>query len=56
LVNPSIGETFVIVNPGQGVNNTYDNFYNFLYGLTPRRRGFTLWHGLPADDSSAARL
>jgi hypothetical protein len=39
LVNPSIGETFVIVNPGQGVNNTYDNFYNFLYGLTPGQPG-----------------
>ena len=27
-------ETFVIVNPGQGVNATYNSFYNFLYGLT----------------------
>jgi len=42
LVNPSIGETFVIVNPGQGVNNTYDNFYNFLYGLTPGQPGLHL--------------
>jgi Carboxypeptidase regulatory-like domain len=25
-------ETFVIVNPGKGVNSTYDGFYNFLYG------------------------
>lgn len=33
LVNPNIGETFVIVNPGQGVNKTFDSFYNFLYGL-----------------------
>ena len=33
LVNPSVGETFVIVNPGQGVNSTYNGFYNFLYGL-----------------------
>jgi hypothetical protein len=39
LVNPSIGETFVIVNPGQGVNNTYNNFYNFLYGLAPGQPG-----------------
>jgi hypothetical protein len=39
LVNPSIGETFVIVNPGQGVNSTYDKFYNFLYGLTPGQPG-----------------
>ena len=39
LVNPAIGETFVIVNPGQGVNSTYDKFYNFLYGLTPGQPG-----------------
>jgi hypothetical protein len=39
LVNPTIGETFVIVNPGQGVNNTYNNFYNFLYGLSPGQTG-----------------
>ncbi|HWY03650.1 MAG TPA: carboxypeptidase regulatory-like domain-containing protein [Candidatus Acidoferrum sp.] len=25
-------ETFVIVNPGQGVDHTFDGFYNFLYG------------------------
>ena len=39
LVNPSIGETFVIVNPGQGVNSTYNQFYNFLYGLNPGQPG-----------------
>ena len=32
LYNPSIGETFVIVNPGQGANSTFDGFWNFLYG------------------------
>jgi hypothetical protein len=32
LYNPNIGETFVIVNPGQGVNSTFDGFWNFLYG------------------------
>jgi hypothetical protein len=32
IFNPNIGETFVIVNPGQGVNKTFDGFYNFLYG------------------------
>lgn len=26
------GETFVIVNPGQGVDATFNSFYNFLYG------------------------
>jgi hypothetical protein len=32
LYNPNIGETFVIVNPGQGINSTFDGFWNFLYG------------------------
>jgi Carboxypeptidase regulatory-like domain len=35
IFNPAVGETFVIVNPGQGVNNTFTNFYNFLYGAPP---------------------
>jgi hypothetical protein len=26
------GETFVIVNPGQGVDSTFNGFYKFLYG------------------------
>jgi hypothetical protein len=39
LVNPTIGETFVIVNPGQGVNSTYNGFYNFLYGLNSGQPG-----------------
>jgi Carboxypeptidase regulatory-like domain len=26
------GETFVVVNPGQGVDSTFNSFYNFLYG------------------------
>ncbi len=29
--NTSVGETFVIVNPGQGVNSTFNGFCNFLY-------------------------
>jgi len=29
------GETFVIGNPGQGAESTYDSFYNFLYGSAP---------------------
>ena len=33
IFNPSIGETFVIVNPGQGVNKTFNGFWNFLYGV-----------------------
>jgi hypothetical protein len=35
IFNPAIGETFVIVNPGQGINKTFSGFYNFLYGLSP---------------------
>lgn len=35
IFNPEVGETFVIVNPGQGINNTFSNFYNFLYPTTP---------------------
>jgi hypothetical protein len=35
IFNPAVGETFVIVNPGQGVNSTFTNFYNFLYGTPP---------------------
>jgi hypothetical protein len=39
LFNPAVGETFVIVNPGQGINSTYNGFYNFLYGLNPGQQG-----------------
>jgi hypothetical protein len=39
IYNPSIGETFVIMNPGQGVARSFDSFYSFLYntpsGCTP---------------------
>ncbi len=35
IFNPEIGETFVIVNPGQGINKTFNSFYNFLYGTPP---------------------
>lgn len=35
IFNPAVGETFVIVNPGQGVNRTFSSFYNFLYGQAP---------------------
>jgi hypothetical protein len=29
------GETFVIVNPGKGVDNTFNNYWTFLYGVPP---------------------
>lgn len=32
IYNPAVGETFVIVNPGEGVNATFNGFWNFLYG------------------------
>jgi hypothetical protein len=32
IFNPAVGETFVIVNPGKGINSTFKGFYNFLYG------------------------
>lgn len=35
IFNPNVGETFVIVNPGQGVNKTFSSFYNFLYPQNP---------------------
>jgi hypothetical protein len=35
LFNPSIGETFVINNPGQGIGSTFNSFWNFLYGAAP---------------------
>jgi hypothetical protein len=35
IFNPNIGETFVIVNPGQGIDRTFSGFYNFLAGFKP---------------------
>jgi hypothetical protein len=36
IFNPALGgETFVIVNPGQGVNSTYMGFCDFLYSTDP---------------------
>ena len=34
IFNPDIGETFVIVNPGKGVNQSFDSFWKFLYGAS----------------------
>jgi Carboxypeptidase regulatory-like domain len=41
IFNPNVGETFVIVNPGKGVNRTFDGFYNFLYGTPSGCSGAT---------------
>ena len=35
IFNPQVGETFVIVNPGQGINKTFSSFYDFLYPQSP---------------------
>ena len=32
IFNAQVGETFVVVNPGQGSNATFSGFCNFLYG------------------------
>ena len=49
IYNPAVGETFVIVNPGQGVNSTFSGFYNFLYGSAPDCSG-----GCPPDKTIPA--
>lgn len=45
------GETFVIVNPGQGINSNYDKFYNFLYGVTTSNCGSACPATIPAQRS-----
>jgi len=50
LYNPSIGETFVIGNPGQGVEKTFNGFWNFLYGCSasnPTACANSLLNGVP---------
>jgi hypothetical protein len=54
LANPLVGETFVIVNPGQGANKTFDGFWNFLYG-TPSGCGTPGNIACPANNIPAAR-
>jgi carboxypeptidase family protein len=43
------GETFVIVNPGQGINSSYDKFYNFLYGVNNSNCGSACPPTIPAE-------
>ena len=54
IFNPNIGETFVIVNPGQGVNKTFDGFWNFLYG-SPSGCGTAGNVACPPNEIPAAR-
>ncbi len=49
IFNPAVGETFVIVNPGQGINSTYDQFFNFLYGVTTSNCGSACPPMIPAQ-------
>jgi hypothetical protein len=50
IFNPATGgETFVIVNPGQGINSTYDKFFNFLYGVTTSNCGSACPPTIPAQ-------
>jgi len=51
IFNPAVGETFVIVNPGQGINSTFDKFYNFLYGVTTSNCGSACPPTIPAQRS-----
>jgi hypothetical protein len=46
IYNPLVGETFVVVNPGQGANSTFSGFCNFLYG--PGAAGCSLPAGTTA--------
>jgi hypothetical protein len=49
IYNPAVGETFVIVNPGQGVDSTYDKFFNFLYGVNNSNCGSACPPMIPAQ-------
>jgi hypothetical protein len=49
IFNPAVGETFVIVNPGQGINKTYDQFFNFLYGVNNSNCGSACPPIIPAQ-------
>jgi Carboxypeptidase regulatory-like domain len=46
-------ETFVITNPGKGVDHTFDGFYNFLYGAPSGCQ--SLVGGCPPNLPTAAR-
>ncbi|ABF41676.1 TonB-dependent receptor [Candidatus Koribacter versatilis Ellin345] len=35
IYNSNVGETFVIVNPGEGVDSTFSKFWSFLYPGAP---------------------
>ena len=61
VFNPSSGETFVIVNPGFGINNTFSSFCNFLYGTgapncasQPVAAGSSVTSGYPPNQTIPA--
>jgi hypothetical protein len=49
IFNPAVGETFVIVNPGQSIDSTYDKFFNFLYGVSNSNCGSACPPMIPAQ-------
>lgn len=53
IFDPAIGETFVIVNPGQGVDSTFDGFYKFLYATSSGCAAFP--GGCPPPPVTAVR-
>ncbi len=55
IYNPSVGETFVIVNPGQGVDNTFEGFCQFLYSTNPSGCVSTNGQYPPTNNIPAAR-
>jgi len=55
IFNPAVGETFVIVNPGQGINRTFQDFYNFLYPAAPLTCSSALPCPTPGNTIPAAR-
>jgi len=54
IFNPSIGETFVIVNPGKGIDATWDGYWKFLYG-TPSGCGTSGNPACPPNNIPGAR-
>jgi hypothetical protein len=54
IYNPLEGETFVIINPGQGVDDTYTHFCNFLYATGGQSGCVSSTGKYPPDQQIAA--
>ena len=55
IFNPAVGETFVIVNPGQGVSGTFLGFCDFLYSTDPSGCASSSGQYPPTNEIAAAR-